>query len=228
MDNYKLGWIKRREHGLDIPWNKGTKGIMKSWNKGLTYKMDESKLKGKFFNCLICGKSFYRPLSYIRKAKYCSYTCAGKARIGTENFHNIDKGHTVIYKCEECGKEKKVILAFYNKAKHHFCSTKCSNSYWGKNHMGSNHWNWKGGTGRINRQTPEYNQWRVLVYKRDSYTCQECGHKHIDIVAHHIKSFSEFEDLRFKTSNGQTLCRSCHKKIHRDIGLKTRFIKEVV
>lgn len=79
-------------------------------------------------------------------------------------------------------------------------------------------WNWKGGISGENakiRVSDEYNQWRLLVYKRDHYTCQKCGHRFINIVAHHIKSFKEFKKLRFEVNNGVTLCRSCHMKIHK-------------
>lgn len=85
---------------------------------------------------------------------------------------------------------------------------------------GENACNWKGGTTPAMdalRKTPEYTQWRLLVYERDHYTCQMCGHKHTDIVAHHIKSFAENEELRFELSNGVVLCRSCHLKLHRQL-----------
>ena len=83
-----------------------------------------------------------------------------------------------------------------------------------------NHPQWKGGiTPEHNklRQSPEYAEWRLLVYKRDHYTCQDCGQKHIDIIAHHIKSFVEFEKLRFKVDNGRTLCRACHLRLHKEL-----------
>lgn len=87
-------------------------------------------------------------------------------------------------------------------------------------YRGENNHNWKGGISGKNsraRHSKKYNQWRLLVYKRDFYTCQECGEKNIEIVAHHIKSFSEFKDLRFNVNNGRTLCRACHARLH---GLK--------
>lgn len=78
--------------------------------------------------------------------------------------------------------------------------------------------NWKGGITSVNdkiRKSNEYIEWRRIVYVKDEYTCQMCGQKHVDIVAHHIKSFSDYPDLRFVPSNGNVLCRSCHLKLHR-------------
>ena len=92
-----------------------------------------------------------------------------------------------------------------------------------------NHWNWKGGISSEDkkvRQTLEYEIWRQEVYKKDNWTCRLCGKKcKKDIIAHHLKLFSGFSELRFSVDNGITLCRSCHKKIHKDIGLETRFKK---
>lgn len=78
---------------------------------------------------------------------------------------------------------------------------------------------WKGGITEENekiRHSIEYFSWRNEVYKRDHYTCRICK-KHCqkkDIVAHHIKLFADFPELRFSVDNGITLCRSCHRKIH--------------
>jgi len=97
----------------------------------------------------------------------------------------------------------------------------------GKKYSGENHWNWKGGISRKNhrRETLEYKSWRQKVYSRDNWTCQKCGKKK-DIVAHHKKSFKDYPKIRFNVSNGQTLCRSCHKKVHEEIGKKTRWKKQ--
>lgn len=59
---------------------------------------------------------------------------------------------------------------------------------------------------------PELAVWKKEVFKRDNWTCQKCGQKSGNIEAHHIKSWSEYPDMRFDLSNGQTLCKSCHKK----------------
>jgi len=85
----------------------------------------------------------------------------------------------------------------------------------------------------------EYNNWRTFVFKRDNYTCQDCGSKiGGSLVAHHIMAFSDIlaaflkkydnfsvmEDketlVRLSTkyepfwdiNNGKTLCEDCHFK----------------
>lgn len=72
--------------------------------------------------------------------------------------------------------------------------------------------NIRGGSG-VNRNMPEYIEWRRCVYERDGYTCQECGSKgHLE--AHHIKAWSLYPALRFDVANGVTLCRACHQDKH--------------
>lgn len=97
-------------------------------------------------------------------------------------------------------------------------SKKISDSLLGK--TGEISRNWKGGIDIENRrirQSLEYEVWRLEVYQRDHFTCRLCGKKCLvkDIVAHHIKLFSQFIELRFSIDNGITLCRSCHAKIHK-------------
>lgn len=68
---------------------------------------------------------------------------------------------------------------------------------------------------RGQRFSVEYRRWRFDVFMRDKFTCQECGDdKGGNLVAHHIKSFADFPELRFEISNGITLCTKCHKKHH--------------
>lgn len=72
----------------------------------------------------------------------------------------------------------------------------------------------KKGREKDKRNTTEYKIWREMVFKRDKYTCQQCGVVGGTLNAHHIKAYSNNEDLRISVDNGITLCHSCHKKAH--------------
>jgi HNH endonuclease len=69
----------------------------------------------------------------------------------------------------------------------------------------------------VSRNSKEYRQWVKDVYKRDSYTCQDCGSKE-NIQAHHIEPYSENIYLRVDIDNGVTLCGAYHSKEHTSIG----------
>ena len=83
----------------------------------------------------------------------------------------------------------------------------------------SNPW-WKGGITPKNakiRNSRDYRIWREAVFRRDDWTCQDCGArskkgKPIIIQAHHILSFATDPELRTTINNGKTLCIDCHKK----------------
>lgn len=68
------------------------------------------------------------------------------------------------------------------------------------------------------RSSPKYSSWRRSVFERDNYTCQDCGVRGGVLNAHHIKLFKSYKKLRFKVSNGITLCEKCHRNRHRKGG----------
>ena len=85
---------------------------------------------------------------------------------------------------------------------------------------GKNNPNWRGGITSEEtkaRHTLEYRVWQLEVYKRDKGFCRLCGVRcrNKNIVAHHLKLFSDFPELRYSVDNGITLCRSCHMNLHR-------------
>ena len=59
----------------------------------------------------------------------------------------------------------------------------------------------------------EYRRWRTDVFSRDGYKCKmatkDCGSY---IEAHHILSWKEYPELRYKINNGITLCHAHHPK----------------
>lgn len=69
------------------------------------------------------------------------------------------------------------------------------------------------------RAYPEYDEWRINVYKRDNYTCQCCGDsKGGNLNAHHLEAYRNNPDMRTLLENGLTLCEECHVDFHRQYG----------
>lgn len=63
------------------------------------------------------------------------------------------------------------------------------------------------------RNSLKYKLWREAVFKRDDWTCQArgCGKRGVELHADHVKPFATHPRLRFKVSNGRTLCVPCHR-----------------
>jgi hypothetical protein len=74
---------------------------------------------------------------------------------------------------------------------------------------------WRGGVStqnELDRKSAQYKEWRKNVFERDNYTCVECRKIGCKIQADHIKPFSTHKHLRYKLTNGRTLCVECHYK----------------
>ena len=80
---------------------------------------------------------------------------------------------------------------------------------------------WRGGRTAehtLIRGSLEYKRWRTGVFRRDDYSCQQCGVRsqkglgRIVLHADHIKPFALHPELRFDVNNGRTLCEPCHKQ----------------
>lgn len=71
-------------------------------------------------------------------------------------------------------------------------------------------------TDRDHRQSSEYIKWRSNVFTRDNFKCAICGQVGGDLEAHHIKPFARYTGSRFSVKNGVTLCKKCHKRVHKE------------
>ena len=115
--------------------------------------------------------------------------------------------------CAMCGKTYHVNLA---RCDSKFCSPKCRIAFY----VGENSPSWKGGATAANKQfynSNDYKKWRISVFERDLYTCQECGSTSSSLLnAHHILPIRDWRDKQFSLNvmNGITLCGKCHKKTY--------------
>jgi len=183
--------------------------------------------------CKNCHSNFIKKSTVSKKkwatAKFCSKSCA-KVGVSPSN-----KGIPL-------SEEKKLHLSkvlkgrICNTGKTHFKKgnkkglktqfKKGDTSYWkGKKNphfAGPNNPKWKGGVTPEHKKvrwSQKYKDFREEIFKRDNYTCKDCGRKRksgdrVILNAHHKKSFADYEKLRFVKSNVVTLCKECHKNRH--------------
>lgn len=91
--------------------------------------------------------------------------------------------------------------------------------------LGRNNYFWKHGKTeelKLLRRGIEYRLWREAVFARDNYICRYCDGRGGDLQAHHIKSFTDYPELRFAIDNGETVCLDCHKKTDNYSGKNSR------
>jgi len=154
-----------------------------------------SAKNGKDKICTVCNKEYFIRADRAEASKWCSSECWSK-RGETKNT-NL---------CLHCGKEFKR----YGVSK--YCSRECSHL----DMIGEKATRWIDGKSLERdraRLGTEVKEWRIKVFERDNYICQNCGIKN-DIQAHHIIEWAKDESKRFDVENGLTLCINCHGKIH--------------
>lgn len=86
---------------------------------------------------------------------------------------------------------------------------------------GSKHPQWKGGitsANKLARHSIEFRIWREAVFFRDNWIDQKTRKRGGDLHAHHIRNFSEYQELRFAIDNGITLSKKAHKEFHLKYG----------
>lgn len=155
--------------------------------------------------CQSCGKEYTKNArtsnKWFLESKYCNNKCYyTDPNYQTNRAKSISKARKGWKYSEET--KKKISKNKKGKPLLHF--------------IGNKNPNWNGGITPLNhkiRNSLEYKLWRRNVFERDGFTCVNCKVKGGCLNADHIKPFSKFPKLRFKISNGRTLCVSCHNLI---------------
>lgn len=111
-----------------------------------------------------------------------------------------------------------------------FCDKICYGKWKSINFTGKNAPNFKHGNCKnylLIRANKVYRTWVLHVFKKDNFTCQNCGDNECgNLEAHHIYPFAKLcyennvytvEDAKkceklWDLTNGVTLCKICHKK----------------
>ena len=95
-----------------------------------------------------------------------------------------------------------------------YCSDGCKRScpiYWAKKH--------ERGYGRQNTSREVQPELRKIVFERDKWTCIKCGSSS-SLHCHHIKGVTQDPIESADIDNCITVCKKCHKEIHKKKGCK--------
>ena len=204
-------------HKGKIPWNKGRKTGISPW-KGKK-RSEETKKKISIANK---GKS-------KNKGKKISQEVRNKIRnslLGRKQSEETKQKRSLALK-GRVGNRKGILHTEETKLKMRVAAKRYSNS---------NHYCWKGGVTKLKekvRKNYKYKEWRKKIFKRDGWTCQDCGKRKCYLYSHHKKEFYKIiEQNSIKTleqaisceelwtlDNGVTLCKECHNKRHPSLNL---------
>lgn len=130
------------------------------------------------------------------------------------NSGQFKKGEERLLRSKSVEHKKKISIAHMGKPK----------SF----NRGAGNFNWKNGISKLCekiRKYQKYDYWRTNVFRRDGFTCLNCGKRGGDLEAHHINPFAHilFEkcitnldqamDCKelWDVDNGVTLCIPCHR-----------------
>ena len=200
-----------KENVVNIPWNKGRKGLQVAWNKSTGY----------IIFCSFCKKEF-RVIPSKKGAKYCSKSCRQYGLWQNLEYRNNfvskvkgkkawNRGLKGLYKCSNETRTKLSLLTKgrrlteETKRKLSLCHKglklseatrlKVSKSWFTKERVtGEKNCNWQGGKTAIRgkvRAMSLYKKWRDFIFRRDGYKCQGCEKVGGTLHADHIIGFSE-------------------------------------
>lgn len=198
------------------------------------------KFKYNIKKCEFCGREFKYP-KFRPKTRFCSFKCFVKSGILSKDKQRAEKIREAMLgrvltkewrarisksktgkKYPKLSEAKKGIkLSEEHKRKISEALKKAIKEGRHKipHFRGDKNPNWRGGVSDENhklRTSIRFKKWREKIYKKDNYTCQICGdNEGGNLHPHHIKPWYRYPKLKFKVSNGITLCSKCHQETHK-------------
>ena len=171
---------------------------------------------------LICKTCKNDYTSSHKRQKFCSLVCFGKTLVGTHLSEKSKEKIRMAKLGEKHSEETKAKLREIHK-----------NSV-PPHHKGKKHYRWIEDRTQVKqywleRNNPEYKQWRKSVLVRDGYKCkmqnrQCCG----KIIVHHILGWSAYPELRYDVNNGIALCHYHHPRKRADEARLSPYFKELI
>lgn len=161
--------------------------------------------------CVVCGTEFVAEKSHPTKQVCCSPKC--RVKLNKKNVtekRNVARPKNAV--CQSCSAE--FVPSRYGWANQKFCSGKCyrreCQRRWRAKHPEKNKL-------AVRRRKWGGNWWRAL--ERDAFTCQICGlngsvEDTSKLLVHHLDGEGERKGKNHVLDNLQTLCGSCHARIH--------------
>lgn len=162
--------------------------------------------------CERCDESFETSPSKAEKLRQCSpcYQEYGWLDDTREKHREIQSKEPETVECKVCETtfECKPSQAEIRIV----CSRECYREHLSREYSGEDSWHWQGG---ISNYPPEFSEeLRERVRERDDRECQRCGSDgsawDMKLFVHHIDGNRDNND----PENLQTVCPSCHAKIH--------------
>lgn len=140
-----------------------------------------------------------------------------------EKLGRINSTPYIYWKCLcNCGKVIQVITASLINGNTKSCG--CIRLERIEQWVGPNHPNWnhdlsperrKYDKQYRRRDIKEFKIWSQEIKKLANYTCQKCKKTNCKLESHHIKSWIEYPEDRYKLENGICFCKGCHKEFHK-------------
>jgi hypothetical protein len=170
--------------------------------------------------CEICGRK-WQPETHeqAKRNKTCGPICAGqqisKSKSGKVKPQSEHSGKSEATCCI-CGEIFWRNTKWLERAEKNTCSKTCFGKLKSKQVKGEKNPSWKGGITPQNLvERAKLDDWKRAVFQRDDYRCRVCGDdRGGNLNAHHIRPFRDYREKRSVVSNGITLCKPCHDKVH--------------